>query len=29
MLPKGERLCRRNNVSKDSLTLLVFAFVLS
>ena len=29
MLPKGERLCRHNTISKDSLTLLVFAFVLS
>lgn len=28
MLPKGERLCRQNTLSKGSLTLLVFAFVL-
>lgn len=28
-LPKGEGLCRHNTLSKDPLTLLVFAFVLS
>lgn len=29
MLPKGEGLCRHSAISKDSLTLLGFLFILS